>query len=194
MAKSNKVEMITPLGQLKWINLVKPDDHYDADNPKYQASLVLDVTEGRAFIQKIEGVFPQFKGKVPSKRDDQDNFIFKFTQKKFIRWKKDGEDKEFVFVPKLLLKTDDGQIEYEGSEPWSGSTGEVAIVLEETKGSRGTSLAMRLKGVRFHDVVIGTGDGAASSRDPLFGPSGSVSDTASGLDEDHPFGDDEAFN
>jgi hypothetical protein len=165
MAKTAKIRMTTAPVELNYINVVNPDGKFSPNNPKYQVSWKLGPAEGKAFIAEVVEKMPSMKGKVPHRRDDDDNYIFKATQKKFIEWVAAGEKKSVQFTP-VLLNQDNTP--YEGREPWGGSVGEVAFILRETKGEAGAGLTFSLQGVRFHEVKIGNGEGG-DGFDPLFG-------------------------
>lgn len=159
---SKAINVQTPVVELQYLNLIKPDDKYDKENPKFQVSWKLDPKAGKAFIAEIQEKAPGFK--VPHRRDDDDNYIFKAAQKKYITWMKEGVLKRHEFTPTLL--TEDNQ-KYEGAEPWGGSTGEVAFTIRETRGEN-KGITFSLRGVRFKDVKIG-GESTGGSGDPLFG-------------------------
>lgn len=169
-AKAKKIRMTTAPVELNYINLVNPDGKYSPNNPKFQVSWKLDPAAGKAFIAEVTEKMPHLKGKVPHRRDDEDNYIFKASQKKFIEWTAQGEKKSVEFKPTILLKTEEEPkgVAYEGREPWGGSIGEVAFVLRETKGEAGAGLTFSLQGVRFHEIKIGTGE-EGGDFDPLFG-------------------------
>lgn len=166
-AKAKKIRMTTNPVELNYINVVNPDGKFSPNNPKYQVSWKLGPAEGKAFIAEVTEKMPHLKGKVPHRRDDDDNYIFKAAQKKYIEWFAAGEKKSVEFNP-VLLNADNTP--YEGKEPWGGSIGEVAFILRETKGEAGAGLTFSLQGVRFHEVKIGTGEGGGDF-DPLFGSS-----------------------
>lgn len=192
MATKAKIRYVFPATELLWVNIINPDSKFDPANPKFQVSMKYDAATGRKVIAELEDKVPQFKGKIKVKRDNDDNFIFKAVQRQKITWA--GGSKVATFTPVVLMKDGDGAIKYEGSEPWSGSIGEVAVVLEEAKTATGTTLAIRLNGVRLHEVKTG-GDGGSNGGDPLFGPTSTMTEGGVAEEEEHPFEDDEpAFN
>ena len=69
-------------------------------------------------------------------------------------------------APTLLNKDNTPYDAEANGEPWGGTTAEVAVVVETQAGARGkgTILALRLRGIRIHELVKGGGDG-----DPMFG-------------------------
>ena len=165
-AKAQATRVQTGVVTLKYTHLVSPDPHFNPLNPDYNVTFVMPEDVAKTFIAEVERLMPAFKNQVPFKVNQEGLYEFKVKQKKFIEWidQKTGERKREEFVP-VLLNSDNTA--YEGAEPWAGTTGEVAINLGITKTpQRKEILALRLKGVRFHDVVGGQG----GSGDPLFGP------------------------
>lgn len=194
MAK-NKLSIMTPVVPLNYINVVAPNGNFDPTNPDYNVTWKMEPKEARAFIAQIEELMPEFKGKVPSKRDDEDNYIFKAKQKKYIKWvdKKTNEAKQMEVKPRVINKDN---TPYEGREPWGGSTGEVAIELRQSRTPQGKAmLALTLKGVRIHELYLGDGgsDAADGDDDPLFG-SNIVQSTGTPVMAADEFEDDVPFN
>ena len=185
MAKAKKIRMTTEATELNYINVINPDAKFSPNNPKYQVSWKLAPAEGKAFIAEVQALAPGLK--VPHRRDDDDNYIFKASQKKYIEWVAQGEKKSVEFTPTLL---NEDNSKYEGREPWGGSIGEVAFELRETKGEQGRGLTFSLRGVRFHEVKIGTGEGG-DDFDPLFGnATKEVTPQAASADGGDAFDDD----
>lgn len=189
MAKIAKIRMTTAPVELNYINVVNPDGKFSPNNPKFQVSWKLGPVDGKAFIAEVVEKMPSMKGKVPHRRDDDDNYIFKASQKKFIEWMAAGEKKSVQFTP-VLLNSDNTP--YEGREPWGGSVGEVAFILRETKGEAGAGLTFSLSGVRFHDVKVGTGEGG--DFDPLFGNNTKASTVETEMAQPEDDDDDVPFN
>lgn len=194
MSKTNK-SIQTPVVPLNYINVVTPNGNFDPTNPDYNVSWKMAPKEGKEFIARIEELMPEFKGKVPNKRDDEDNYIFKAKQKKYIKFidKKTGEAKQIEVKPRVLNADNSA---YEGREPWGGTTGEVGIELRPSKTPQGKPmLALTLKGIRVHALYLGDGSAAASEDDdPLFGNNvvqDSTGPTTVAADE---FEDDVPFN
>lgn len=180
--KKPRIPYQTPVARLDYNHLVTPDTKFGP--PVFQTNAVFDATEGKRILAEMEGLHPSFKGLIPYTVKDDGSYSFKIKQRKYIQWfDKDGKKQEKELSPTLL---NSDNTPYTGAEPWGGTTGEVALYLEPTKGPKGESIALRLKGVRFHDVVLGgAGDG-----DPLFGPSESTGVSNSepdAFDDDIPF-------
>lgn len=163
MAKKLRIAYQSPVGRLDYNHLITPDTKFGP--PVYHTTLSFDAAEGKRVLEDLESKHPSFKGLIPYTIKDDGSYSFKIKQRRYIQWfNKDGQKQEKELLPTLL--NSDNTV-YTGSEPWGGTTGEVAFYLEPTKGPKGESIALRLKGVRFHDVVLG----GASTGDPLFGPS-----------------------
>lgn len=182
-AKKIRIPYQTSVGRIDYSHVVVPDTKFGA--PVYHVTFSLDPTEGKAMLAELEAKHPSFKGLIPYQVKDDGRYSFKVKQRKYIQWFDKGVKQEKELLPTLLNKDN---TPYEGAEPWGGSTGEVAMYLEPTKGPQGESVALRLKGVRFHDVVLGSGGGAA---DPMFGPApvsgAAASEEETDFDDDIPF-------
>jgi hypothetical protein len=183
MAKAKKLRVPhqTPVLRLDYIRVVTPDTKYGA--PTYQ----LSVTADASYVAELEALHPSFKGLIPFKEKDDGSVTLKVKQRRYITWFDDKGNKQEKESAPVLLNHDNTP--YTGVDPWGGTTGEVAMFLEPTSGPSGDSIALRLKGVRFHDIVLGGGGGDG---DPLFGPAtptngGAVDDTEDGDDDDIPF-------
>lgn len=180
--KKPRIPYQTPVARLDYNHLVTPDTKFGA--PTFSTTVVLDATEGKQMLEAMEKLNPTFKGLIPYTVKDDGSYAFKIKQRKYIQWfDKQGNKQEKELTPTLL---NSDNTTYTGAEPWGGTTGEVAFYLEPTKGPKGESIALRLKGVRFHDVVLG----GAGSGDPLFGPSeskGVNTEEAPDFDDDIPF-------
>lgn len=180
--KKVSIRFQTPVARLDYNHLITPDTKFGP--PVYSTNVVLDATEGKQVLEEMEALHPTFKGLIPYTVKDDGSYVFKIKQRKYIQWfDKDGKKQEKELTPTLL--NSDNTV-YSGAEPWGGTTGEVALFLEPTKGPKGESIALRLKGVRFHDVVLG----GAGAGDPLFGPSeasGVNSEEAPEFDDEIPF-------
>lgn len=183
---------VFPTATFKYLHLTKPDDNFNAANPDYNVTMVYPAAEGKKVIQDIENLMPQFKGKVPHKRDDDDNYIFKAKQRSRIEWRDrdTNEDKVMLFKPVIKFEGKD----YEGAEPWGGSTGMVAVQLGVSKYNGRETLALRLKGVRLETIESGS-SGQPSEEDELFfGASTEASPAKKEVVEANDFDDDIEFN
>ena len=156
-----------PKTKLIYISVMKPDTEYNAEGT-YQLSLVYPKDEAEAIKAKIEKLDSSFAGLCNYRENDDGTCSFKVKQNRFVRWidRKTNERQEQIMQP-TVLNADNTP--YEGSEPWGGTIGEVGAVIETQAGAnrRGTILAMRLRGVRIHELV--TGGAGAGDGDPLFG-------------------------
>ena len=191
MAKSNKQVQVSDV-TLNYINVVNPNGNFNPANPDYNVTWKMSSADGKAFIAKVEEAMPEFKGKVPSKRDDEDNYIFKAKQKKFIEWMKDGEKKSMEVKPRVLNADN---TPYDGREPWGGTIGDVAIELRTSRTPQGKPLlALTLKGVRIKQLYLGDGAPKGDGEDdPLFG-SNVVQNGTTVEAEVGDFDDDVPFN
>lgn len=164
MATSKKISarFQSNVGELNFIHAVKPDLKY---GPTYQVTQNFSIEEGKQQVARMEALNPAFKGKIPFKQTDE-GISFKIKQKRYISWfDKDGKKQERESIPTLLNKDNSP---FTGTEnPWGGTTGEVAMTVDLTKDQQGNpTVALRLVGIRFHDVKVG---GAGGDSDPLFG-------------------------
>lgn len=183
--KKLKIPYQTNVGRIDYSHVLVPDTKFGA--PVYHLTLSFDPTEGKALLADMESKHPSFKNLIPHRVLDDGRYSFKIKQRKYITWyDAKGVKQEKEVSPTLLNKDNTA---YTGAEPWGGTTGEVALYLEPTKGPQGESIALRLKGVRFHDVVLGSGGGAG---DPLFGPAATVP-TGVAAEGDDDFDDDVPF-
>ena len=178
-AKKLRVGFQTGVVTLNYNHLITPDTKFGP--PVYQTTINAD----KSLVAELEALHPSFKGKIPYKELDDGTVNLKAKQRRYITWFDDkGTKQEKEAQPTLL---DSNNQPYTGAEPWGGTTAEVALFLEPTSGPQGESIALRLKGVRFHDVVLGGG----GDSDPLFGPSvpnGAVdSSDPEADDDDLPF-------
>lgn len=189
MAQSKKISVRFqfPVTELNFIHAVKPDLKY---GPTYQVTPTYDVETGKKIIKQLESLNPAFVGLIPSKETDQ-AITFKSKQKRYINWyDKEGKKQERESIP-VLLNADNSP--FTGTEnPWGGTTGEVAVTVDLTKDQTGTpTVALRLVGIRFHEVKVGSG----GNDDPLFGGSGKAADeddvepaiVPDSFDDDIPF-------
>lgn len=167
MSQNKPTRYIFPVGELKYIHAVRADDKFNPQNPDYNVTMVYPAAEGKRIVADLEQLVPTFKGRIPFKRDNDDNYIFKAKQRSRIEFKdrETGEPTVIYFKPVLKFEGKD----YEGAEPWGGSTGEVATQLAITKVQGRDTLAIRLKGIRFHDIKIGDGSSEGDDgNDDLF--------------------------
>lgn len=163
MAQSKKISVRFqfPVTELNFIHAVKPDLKF---GPTYQVTPTYSLEQGKALIKTLESLNPAFVGLIPGKVG-ADSVTFKAKQKRYITWfDKEGKKQERESVP-VLLNADNTP--FTGKEnPWGGTTGEVAVTVDLTKDQSGNAcVALRLVGIRFHDVKIGSG----GNDDPLFG-------------------------
>lgn len=167
MSKKASVRFTFPKTKCIFISVVKPDTEYDAEGV-YQMSLVYEKTEAESLKARIEKLDPTFAGLCNYRENDDGTCSFKVKQKRFVRWvdKKTNERQEIIMSP-TLLNADNTP--YEGTEPWGGTIAEAAVVVETQAGAnrRGTILALRLRGMRIHELV--TGGAGAGDGDPMFG-------------------------
>lgn len=167
MAKKASVRFTFPLTKVIYLSVVKPDTEYNSEGT-YQVSLVYPLKTAQALKAQIENLSPEFAGLVNFRENDDGTASFKVKQNRVLRWvdKKTGEKHENIMTPTILNKDNTPYDAEANGEPWGGTTAEVAAVIETQAGARGkgTILAMRLRGVRIHDLVKGGGSG-----DPMFG-------------------------
>ncbi|AAL85540.1 ORF.31 [Pseudomonas phage PaP3] len=161
MSKKVSQRFTFPVAKLIFPYIVTPDTEY---GEVYQVTICIPTKEqADELVAKMESKDARLKGTIKyTERDGE--FLFKVKQKKHVDWMQDGERKSAVMKP-IVLTSDNKP--YDGPNPWGGSTGEVGILIETQKGARGkgTITALRLRGVRLHEIVSG-GDG---EDDPLFG-------------------------
>lgn len=171
----NSYRFTLPVATLNFLHVVKPDTKYGP--PVYQLTAEFDEAEGLALVAKMEALDSRFKGLIKfTKRDGK--VQLKIKQRRYITWfdKKTGKKEEKESIP-VLVNADNTP--YTGDEPWGGTTGEVGLTVDVSKDNNGNATtALRLKGVRFHDIKVGGG----SNDDPLFG--GAVAGAAAGQDEE----------
>lgn len=161
-AKKPFLKYTTPVANFNYIHAVTPDTKFGP--PTFSVTVQLNAEDGAKMVADVEKLMPKFTGQVPYKVNDAGQYEFKIKQKKFIEWFVNGEKQTKEATP-VLLNSDNTP--YTGTEPWSGSTGEVALIVDETRKPNGEAMmALRLKGIRFHEIVTGTGSGGG---DPLFG-------------------------
>lgn len=178
-AKKARYSVTTPEGRFDYLHVVTPDTKFGP--PTYQASLTLDAATGRETLANWESFFPGMK--IAHTILDDGSYRFKLKQKRYIQWyDKEGKQQQKESVPVLLNKDN---TPYTGAEPWGGTTGVAAVTLEMTKSPSGPMVALRLRGIRFHDVVLGS----SNDFDPLFGtnPAAGVANP----EEDSEFDDDD---
>lgn len=183
MSKKASYKFSFPATKNIFLSVTKPDDTFGAD--VYQTTLVFDKDVMEGFKAKIEGLDPSFKGLFKYKDNDDGTAQIKVKQNRFIRWKDrvTGEMQEQEMKVTVLNKDN---TPYEGNEPWGGTIAEVGVQVETQAGAqkKGTILALRLRGVRIHELVAG-GAGAGDG-DPLFGGAVAAKPKAE-TQEDLPF-------
>lgn len=184
---SNKVSarFSFPATKCSFIYIVQPDTEYD-ENGVYQMTLNYDKETAEQLKAKIEGLDPRLKGLIEYHERDDGSCNFRVKQKRIISWMgKNGERQEAEMKPVILNKDN---TPFEGTNnPWGGTVAEVGVLVETQKGARGkgTIAALRLRGVRIHELVAGGAE--AGDGDPLFG--GGVAHQAKEIfdEEDMPF-------
>lgn len=184
---SNKVSarFSFPATSCSFIYIVQPDTEFD-ENGVYQMTLNYDKETAEALKAKIEKLDPRLKGLIDYYEKDDGTCSFRVKQKRIISWTgKDGERQEAEMKPVILNKDN---TPFEGTQnPWGGTIAEVGVLVETQRGARGkgTIAALRLRGVRIHELVKGGAEGGDG--DPLFG--GAVANQAKELfdDEELPF-------
>lgn len=199
MTKKVSVKFNFPLTKATFIKVVKPDTEYN-ESGTYQITLIYDKDTADGIVKDIEKRDPRLAGLINYNERDDGTCQFKVKQNRVLSWtdRTTGEAKTAIMEP-ILLNADNTAFKAE-QDPWSGTTVEVGCIIETQKGARGKGIiaALRLRGVRFHDVVVG-GAGAGDG-DPLFG--GAVANPRveeSGFDDedfkadDLPFDTDESF-
>lgn len=166
---SNKVSarFTFPKTKASFIYIVQPDTEYD-DNGVYQMTLNYDKETADALKAKIEKLDPRLKGLIEYHERDDGTCSFRVKQKRVISWTdKTGERQEAIMTP-TVLNADNTK--FEGTQnPWGGTVVETAVLVETQKGARGKGIiaALRLRGVRIHELVQGGAEGGDG--DPLFG-------------------------
>lgn len=166
---SNKVSVrfSFPATKCSFIYIVQPDTEFD-DNGVYQMTLNYDKETAEELKAKIEKLDPRLKGLIDYHERDDGTCSFRVKQKRVISWTdRAGERQEAIMKPTILNKDN---TPFEGTQnPWGGTIAEVGVVVETQKGARGKGIiaALRLRGVRIHELVQGGAEG--DDGDPLFG-------------------------
>lgn len=183
MAQKDSYRFTSPVGILNYIRINKPDTKFGP--PTYCVTLVLPPDEAKAMVKAMEALDERYVGKIPFKKEDG-GIAFKIKQKQYLSWidKKTHKKVDHEMTVNLLNKDNSP---YTGPDPWGGTTGEVAMTVDVTKSPQGAMMvALRLRGIRFHDIVEGD-DG-----DPLFsGTSAGGSGNASSDESEEVFESDE---
>ena len=188
---SNKVSQrfSFPATKCSFIYIVQPDTEFD-EAGVYQMTLNYDKDTAEKLKASIEKLDPRLKGLIDYHERDDGTCSFRVKQKRIISWiGKDGARQEAEMKPVILNKDN---TPFEGTQnPWGGTVAEVGVLVETQKGARGkgTIAALRLRGVRIHELVTGGAEGGDG--DPLFG--GAVSAQAKEIfdEEDLPFDTDD---
>ena len=167
MSSKVSVRFSFPKTKCSFIYIVQPDTEYD-DNGVYQMTLNYDKETADALKAKIEKLDPRLKGLIDYHERDDGSCSFRVKQKRIISWTgKDGTRQEAEMKP-TVLNADNTP--FDGTQnPWGGTVAEVGVLVETQKGARGkgTIAALRLRGVRIHELVAGGAEGGDG--DPLFG-------------------------
>lgn len=196
MSKKNYWIIYTPVVELSYMYLLKPDKGFD-DVGSYKAEFLLSENQFQQLANNIES---DPRSKINNKQmrlkgTKVDGKIkLRAKQKSVITWKDSAsgnvETKEVQ--PKVLQLVNGETVDYAGNWPLPGSTGELELeVVPYTQ--QGGGISLRLRGVRFHTVKEGEnrefGGSAAFDQEDLPADSGSDSD-----DDDQPeVGDDRAW-
>lgn len=182
-----------PKTNCSYIYIVQPDTEFD-ESGVYQMTLNYDKETADKLKTDIEKLDPRLKGLIEYHERDDGTCSFRVKQKRVISWmdKKTGERKEAIMTPTILdaqsnpLKLD--------KNPWGGTIAEAGVLVETQKGARGKGIiaALRLRGVRIHELVSGGAE--AGDGDPLFG--GGVANAAKEIfdEDDIPFDTDDGMD
>lgn len=180
MSKKVSARFSFPATKCSFIYIVQPDTEFD-DNGVYQISMSYDKETADSLKAKLEKLDPRLKGLIEYYEKDDGTCIFKAKQKRVISWTdKAGERQEAIMKPTVL---NEDNSPFEGTtNPWGGTVAEVGVVVETQKGARGKGIiaALRLRGVRIHELIQGGAEGGDG--DPLFG--GAVANPRVEIDED----------
>jgi len=157
MAKSNKWIVYTPVVELGYCWLHKPDDKFG--DPTYKAEFFLSPEQAKKFAEMLENdpraVLDKKKLKLKGNSvDGKVKFRAKQAASISFKDKNTGEVQTSEMKPKILMLKDGETIDYEGGYPKAGSTGEFELEVVPYSGFGG-GLGLRLRGVRLHDVVEG---------------------------------------
>lgn len=165
MSKKASVRFNFPATKNVFLSVLKPDDAFG--NEVYQTTLIYDKDTAEKLRQQIEGLDASFKGLCKYKERDDGTCEFKVKQNRFIRWIDRANERQEIEMKPKVLNLDN--TEYTGTEPWGGTIAEVGAVVETQAGAqkRGTILALRLRGIRIHELV--TGGAGEGDGDPMFG-------------------------
>lgn len=187
MSKKASYKFSFPATKNIFLSVTKPDDTFG--DAVYQTTLVYDKEQAEILKAKIEALDPRFKGLVNYKENDDGTCQFKLKQKQMVRWRDrvTGQAQEQEMKVTILNKDN---TPYEGTEPWGGTIAEAGVVIETQAGAqkKGTILALRLRGIRIHELV--TGGAGAGDGDPLFGGAVAATplkDNSPDVDDDLPF-------
>lgn len=187
MSKKASFKFNFPATKNIFLSVTKPDDTFG--DAVYQTTLVYEKSVAEGLKAKIEALDPSFKGLCNFKENEDGTCQFKLKQKQMVRWRDrvTGQNQEQEMKVTVLNK--DNTL-YEGQEPWGGTIAEAGAVIETQAGAqkRGTILALRLRGIRIHELTIG-GAGAGDG-DPLFGGAVAATppkDNGPQVDDDLPF-------
>lgn len=156
-----------PVTKASFIYIVTPDTEYD-EGGVYQLTLNYTKDEAEKIKSDIEKLDGRLKGLIEYSERDDGSCTFKVKQKRHLSWiDRAGERQTAEMHPTLLNKDN---TKFEGTQnPWGGTVCEVGCVVETQRGARGkgTIAALRLRGVRIHELV--QGGAAEGDDDPLFG-------------------------
>lgn len=168
MAKKASVRFNFPATKNIFLSVTKPDDTFGPE--VFQTTLVYDKDTMEDLKRRVEALDPSFRGLFKYKENDDGTCQVKLKQNKYIRWN-DKNGPQEVVMNVAVLNADNTK--YEGPEPWGGTIAEAGVVVETQPGAqrRGTILALRLRGIRIHELRTGASEGDG---DPLFG--GAVND------------------
>lgn len=157
MAKSDKWIVYTPVVELGYCWLFKPDDKFG--DPSYKAEFFLTPEQAKKFADLLEND-PRAtvdKKKLKLKGNAVDGKIkFRAKQAATITFKDKAtnEVQTVSLKPKILTIQDGATVDYEGGYPKAGSTGEFELEVVPYTGFGG-GLGLRLRGVRLATVIEG---------------------------------------
>ena len=166
---------VTPVGSLSFPSIVVANDFHDKAKPAFRTALVLSMEDSQGLISEIkagmEDAAALAKSEYPKKKDMRAHLPYEAAtdsdgnelQAVLFRFKKgaggvrqDGTQ----WSSTLAVFNKDGS-EYEGPEPWGGSTARISYELRPYAtplggGMYGVSIKMRA--VQLHDVKLPMND------------------------------------
>lgn len=159
MAKADRFIVTTPVVELGYCYLRKPDTQFNKEGD-YKADILMTPEQAKEFCARVESdARATVKGKKarlkPTKVDGQ--IKFKTKQHAIIKLKS-GDTTEVK--PRLYHIVDGKTVEYpeDAPAPFAGSKGEVEVEVVPFEGFGG-GLTLRLRAIRFHEIVGGSTGG-----------------------------------